>query len=76
MTPDEVRLLNNEEALLFIRGELPVQDKKYPLEQHPNYKDTPFGGGKPYLAKGAKGSITIHDDLSHSYDIETLEILA
>lgn len=87
MTPDEVRMLNNEEALLFIRGELPVQDKKYHLEQHPNYKATPFGGGEIYhhrhdeqniLPKGVamqKGRFVMHDDLSRLYDIDTLEIL-
>lgn len=29
MTPDEVRTLDNDFALLFIRGERPVMDKKY-----------------------------------------------
>ena len=29
MMPDEVRMLDNEDALLFIRGERPIKDKKY-----------------------------------------------
>lgn len=31
MTPDEVRLLDNRYAILFIRGERPVLDLKYDL---------------------------------------------
>ena len=31
MTPDEVRMLDNKYALLFIRGERPVQDLKYDI---------------------------------------------
>ena len=49
LTPDEVRLLDNRCALLFVRGELPVLDEKYPLEQHPNYCLTEAGGQPPYI---------------------------
>ena len=45
----EVRLLDNQDALLFIRGEPPVMDKKYDLEKHPNYKLTADGNGRPYV---------------------------
>ena len=31
MTPDEVRMLDNRYALLFIRGERPVMDLKYDI---------------------------------------------
>ena len=31
MTPDEVRMLDNQYALLFIRGERPVKDLKYEI---------------------------------------------
>lgn len=31
MTPDEVRMLDNKYALLFIRGERPIQDLKYDI---------------------------------------------
>ena len=35
LTPDEVRLLDNDYGLLFIRGERPVFDKKYDILKHP-----------------------------------------
>jgi len=41
LTPDEVRMLDNRYALLFVRGELPVKDDKYDLMRHPNIKRTP-----------------------------------
>ena len=49
LTPDEVRLLNNDHGLLFIRGERPVMDKKYDLLKHPNIKETTDGNQKPYI---------------------------
>lgn len=48
MTPDEVRMLDNREAILFIRGERPVMDEKYDLLKHPNVVYTVDGKGKPY----------------------------
>lgn len=35
MTPDEVRMLDNRKALLFIRGELPVCDDKFDILTYP-----------------------------------------
>ena len=46
MTPDEVRMLENEKAILFIRGEKPIIDYKYDLLKHPNVKYTADGEGK------------------------------
>jgi len=48
LTPDEVRMLDNQYALLFIRGERPIQDFKYDILKHPNVKLTTDGGAKPY----------------------------
>ena len=48
MTPDEVRMLDNRYALLFIRGERPVMDEKYDLLKHPNVAFTTDGGAPPY----------------------------
>lgn len=48
LTSDEVRLLDNNEALLFIRGERPVKDLKYDILKHPNVKYTMDGNAKPY----------------------------
>ena len=49
MTPDEVRMLDNRYALLFIRGEFPVRDLKYDILKHPNIRFTTDGQGKPYI---------------------------
>jgi len=49
MTPDEVRMLDNRYALLFIRGERPVMDLKYDILKHPNVKLTVDGGQPPYI---------------------------
>lgn len=48
MTPDEVRMLDNRYALLFIRGERPIKDEKYNLLKHPNIHLTTDGGMPPY----------------------------
>lgn len=48
MTPDEVRMLDNRYALLFIRGERPIKDEKYNLLKHPNIHLTADGGMPPY----------------------------
>lgn len=48
MTPDEVRMLDNKFALLFIRGERPIKDLKYDLLKHPNIKHTTDGGKDVY----------------------------
>jgi Type IV secretory pathway, VirD4 components len=48
LTPDEVRMLDNRYALLFIRGEHAVMDDKYDILKHPNLKLTVDGGGNPY----------------------------
>ena len=48
MTPDEVRMLDNRYALLFIRGERPVEDLKFDILKHPNIALTADGGAEPY----------------------------
>ena len=48
LTPDEVRMLDNQYALLFIRGERPIQDFKYDILKHPHVKLTTDGGAEPY----------------------------
>ena len=66
MTPDEVRMLDNGKALLFIRGELPVCDDKFDIMTHPLVSHTPDGGAPPYIhgsAEYAIAAITIHDRL-------------
>lgn len=48
MTPDEVRMLDNDKAILFIRGERPILDKKYDITKHSNYKESADGLGSEY----------------------------
>ena len=48
MTPDEIRMLDNRYALLFIRGESPIEDTKYDIMKHPNIRFTTDGGAEPY----------------------------
>ena len=43
LTPDEVRMLDNRYALLFIRGERPVMDLKYDIMKHPDVDMTADG---------------------------------
>lgn len=49
MTPDEIRMLPTNDALLFIRGEKPVRDKKYDIKKHPNVRRTADGEAEPYI---------------------------
>ena len=48
LLPDEVRSLDNDYAILLIRGFPPLLDRKYELSTHPNYKRTAFGGAASY----------------------------
>ena len=48
LTADEVRMLDNDKAILLIRGEKPVIDFKYDILKHPNVKYTADGDGKMY----------------------------
>ena len=56
MTPDEVRMLDNRKALLFIRGERPVMDFKYDVTKHPDAWRTALGGGPAYVHGRDTGS--------------------
>lgn len=64
MTPDEVRMLDNKYAILFIRGERPVIDLKYDIMKHPDVGLTIHGGMKPYIHGTAKDDIATLDVLS------------
>ena len=48
MTPDEVRMLDNDYEIVLLRGERPVIDLKYDVLKHPNVKYTETGGAEPY----------------------------
>ena len=62
MTPDEVRMLDNRYALLFVRGERAVQDDKYDILKHPNIALTVDGGAARY----------IHGIAPHAFDLEEI----
>ena len=54
MTPDEVRLMDNQYAILFIRGERPILDFKYDIMKHPNIALCADGGAGIYEHKRTK----------------------
>lgn len=58
LTQDEARMLNNDYALLFIRGERPIYDLKIDILKHPNCKYTTNGEGKPFM----------HGNADHTYE--------
>ena len=68
LTPDEIRLLDNKKAILFVRGERPMIDRKYDMMKHKNIRYTEDGGAPPY--DYAKAPLA-HDDLR--IDIQRLD---
>ena len=80
LMPDEVRMLDNDYALLFIRGERAVSDKKYDLMKHPNIKLTEDGGAESYYRPLKHlDKQPIYDfsaeDLQIEFDLDGIEIL-
>ena len=57
LTPDEVRMLDNRFALLFIRGERAVMDEKYDILKHPNLKLTVDGGDQSFQHGRAENAL-------------------
>lgn len=70
MTPDEIRMLPTNDALLFIRGEKPVRDKKYDIKKHPNVRRTADGRAKPYIHNPPVPNYTLPD---LPYEFHTLD---
>ena len=75
MTPDEVRLLDNRYALLFIRGERPIIDFKYDILKHPNVKHTTDGEGEAYIHGGTEHSVAsvMFEDNNEELKLEDIE---
>lgn len=67
LTPDEVRMIDNKYALLFIRGERPIMDFKYDILKHPSVSATTDGKGKPYIHGSTDNSVA---SIKFDYDIE------
>ena len=62
LTPDEVRMLDNQYAILFIRGERPVLDFKYDILKHPS------------VALTADGKAGVYQHGAVRSDIATIEV--
>ena len=64
LTPDEVRMLDNRYALLFIRGERPLMDEKIDILRHPNVAKTADGKAGLFIhgeVKDSKGTIVFDE---------------
>ena len=72
LTADEVRLLDNDYALLFIRGELPILDKKYNILKHPNVVYTKDGNSQSYEHGKIHGLIDNWQDIIISDNVYEL----
>ena len=62
LTVDEIRMLDSDYALLFIRGERPLRDRKLDLKKHPKLAFTPEGEGEPYrhgMTKTIKNTVAL-----------------
>lgn len=57
LMPDEVRMLDNRYALLFIRGERPIMDEKFEILKHPNVGLTTDGKAQPYQHGGTENAV-------------------
>lgn len=83
MSPEEIRRMDNDLAIIFIRGEKAVKDLKYDTFKHPNFKLTEDGGYKPYLHNKTEKAVAtisisnnINDIKNREYNnIEKYEIL-
>ena len=64
LTPDEVRMLDNRYAILFIRGERPLLDFKYDILKHPN------------VALTADGKAGVYEHGEVKSDVATIELLS
>lgn len=75
LTLDEVRLLDNSNALIFIRGERPLIDKKFDILSHPNIAKTADGKAVPY--NHSKSGKHLHSDLSFTIkeDLSNIKLL-
>lgn len=84
LTPDEVRRLDNEYAILFIRGEKPIMDLKYDILKHPNVSLTTDGKGKPFkhgetsidFSSLSIINVELNDIANINYEETTYELLS
>ena len=68
LTPDEVRMLDNQYAILFIRGERPVLDFKYDILKHPNVALTADGKAGVYKHGQVKSDVATIELISFDFN--------
>lgn len=73
LTPDEVRMIDNNYEVVIIRGERAVMDKKFVLQKHRNIKFTEDGGAEPYEKKEVADYSDV--DLHQDFDMDEIEVI-
>ena len=72
---DEIRMMDNDDALLLIRGERPMRDKKYDILKHPNLKRTEDGGAAPYVHKTRQPDYALPDLPYSVHSLDDIDFL-
>lgn len=73
LTPDEVRMIDNNYEVVIIRGERAVMDKKFVLQKHRNIKFTEDGGAEPYEKRETADYSDV--DLHQDFDVDEAEVI-
>lgn len=73
LTPDEVRMIDNNYEVVIIRGERAVIDKKFALQKHRNIKFTENGGAEPYEKREVADFSDV--DLHQDFDVDEIEVI-
>ena len=73
LTPDEVRMIDNNYEVVIIRGERAVLDKKFVLQKHRNIKFTEDGGAEPYEKREVADYSDV--DLHQDFDVDEIEVI-
>lgn len=73
LTPDEVRMIDNNYEVVIIRGERAVMDKKFVLQKHRNIKFTEDGGAEPYEKRKTADYSDV--DLHQDFDVDEIEVI-
>lgn len=73
LTPDEVRMIDNNYEVVIIRGERAVIDKKFVLQKHKNIKFTEDGGAEPYEKREVADYSDV--DLHQDFDVNEIEVI-
>ena len=73
LTPDEVRMIDNNYEVVIIRGERAVMDKKFVLQKHRNIKFMEDGGAEHYEKKETADYSDV--DLHQDFDADEIEVI-